>query len=51
MKTIKEVRKDLMDKSHMHVHETITNMAIMVFLKEKVCESEINKSVQTTYLS
>lgn len=40
-----------MDKSHMHVHETITNMAIMVFLKEKIEESEINISVQNLYLS
>jgi len=36
MKSIAKVRNDVMDKSHMHVHETSTNMAIMVFLKEKV---------------
>jgi hypothetical protein len=45
LKTINEVRFELMDKSHIHIHETITNMAILVFKKSEVQSNEISKSV------
>jgi hypothetical protein len=51
LQSIQAVRMELMDKSHIHVHETITNMAILIFLKDKVKQSEITKAIQSMYVS
>lgn len=36
VKSILEVKLDIEDKTHVHIHETITNMAILVHLKDNV---------------
>ena len=45
LKSILDVKLDLEDKSHMHYHATITNMAILVHFKENVAHNQLVKSV------
>lgn len=44
------MKLDLEDKSHMHYHETITNMAILVHLKDNVEHNQLNDSVKIEYI-
>ena len=36
LKSIIDVKLDLEDKYHIHIHETITNMAILVHMKKNI---------------
>lgn len=50
LKSILDVKLDIQDKSHIHIHESVTNMAILVYLKTKMSDNQLNSSIQLQYL-
>ena len=44
-----DLKNDLKDKSHIHCHESISNMAILVYMKSRKEENQLTRAMQLQY--